>query len=71
MFSPNTRIFFFGSTAYTIYYVSLILLFLIVLLRWTHVIDDISIALIVGFISGVIALFFISKIINRINKNKP
>ena len=71
MFSPNTRIFFFGSTAYTIYYVSFILLFLIVLLRWIHVIDDISIALIVGFISGVIALFFISKIINRINKNKP
>lgn len=71
MFKPNTRTFFFSKTAHKVYYVSFILIFLIVILRWTNVINDLSIALILGFTSGAIAFYFISKIIDKLNKDMP
>jgi spore germination protein YaaH len=71
MFQPNTRMFFFGNTAYTIYYVSTILLFLIVILRWTNIITDYTILFITGFISGGVAMFIAYNIIKKIDNNRP
>jgi len=71
MFQPNTRMYFFSNTAYTVYYSAFVLLFLLVLLRWVDVINDLSIALILGFITGGVAIYFITKIVERINNNKP
>ena len=71
MFQPDTRMFFFGNTAYTIYYAAFVLLFLIVALRWTGVINDLSIALILGFISGAVGIYFISKVIEEMKRNMP
>ena len=71
MFQPNTRMFFFGSTANTIYYTSVVLLFLIVVVRWTKVFDDKVVVLILGFIAGAVALYFAKKIVDRKNNNKP
>ena len=71
MLQPNTRMFFFGNTAYTVYYCVITLFFFLVILRWTNVINDLSIALIVGFIAGGVVIYFITKIIERMNKNIP
>jgi len=71
MFQPNTRTYFFGNTAYTIYYAIFVLLFLIVMLRWTDIINDLSVALILGFLIGAIALYFINRLIQKMNKNIP
>jgi chitinase len=71
MFQPNTRMFFFCNTAYTVYYSAFVLLFLLVILRWVNVINNLSIALILGFITGGVAIYFITKIVEQINNNKP
>jgi len=71
LFYPDTRGLFFSKMAYKIYYVSLVLLSLVVILRWTDVINDLSIALILGFIMGAVAIWFINKIIEKLNKNMP
>jgi hypothetical protein len=71
MLQPNTRMFFFGNTAYIIYYSIIVVFFLLVILRWIDVINDLSIALIVGFITGSVAIYFITKLIERMNKNIP
>lgn len=71
MFQPNTRMFFFGSTAYTIYYISTILLFLLVILRWVNFITNQTLLFILGFTSGSLAMYLVNKIINNIDNNKP
>jgi len=71
MFQPNTRMFFFGNTAYTIYYISAILLFLIVILRWTQVIQDETILFFFGFTSGGIGMYIVNRIIKNIDNNRP
>ncbi|UTW66986.1 hypothetical protein KFE94_02400 [bacterium SCSIO 12643] len=71
MFQPNTRIFFFGNTAYTIYYTATILLFLIVILRWTNIITDQTILFFLGFVLGSIAMYIVNRIIKNIDNNRP
>jgi len=71
MFKPETRVFFFGKTAYIIYYSSFVLLFLIVLLRWKNIFNNASVALILGFVAGAVCLFFVSKFIQRIHRDLP
>ena len=71
MFKPETRIFFFGNTAYTIYYTSFILLFLIVILRWTDLVNNSGLALLIGFLVGGIAVGRVKHVLDRINRNKP
>ncbi|MFL3663000.1 MAG: glycosyl hydrolase family 18 protein [Flavobacteriales bacterium] len=71
MFQPDTRMFFFSNTAYKIYYSAFVLLFLLVVLRWINIINDLSIALILGFIVGAVAIYFINKYIEKINKEMP
>ncbi|MBL1232861.1 MAG: hypothetical protein COA31_009085 [Flavobacteriales bacterium] len=71
MFQPNTRMFFFSNMAYRVYYTSFVLLFLIVVLRWTDIITDLLVALIIGFIAGAIAIYFVNKLIEKLNRNVP
>lgn len=71
LFSPDTRMFFFSNTTYKIYYLGIILLFLITVLRYWNIIDDLTISLIFGFIAGAVTLYTINKLIDRINKNLP
>ncbi|MBQ19982.1 MAG: hypothetical protein CMD31_04440 [Flavobacteriales bacterium] len=71
MFQPDTRMFFFSNTVYKIYYSAFVLLFLLVVLRWINIINDLSIALILGFIVGAVAIYFINKYIEKINKEMP
>ncbi len=71
MFKSNTRMFFFGNNAFTVYYTAIVLIFLLVILRWKNIIVERSTALIVGFIVGAIALYFISKTITKIHKDLP
>ena len=71
MFQPNTRMFFFGNTAYTIYYISTILLVLVVILRWLNFITDQTLLFISGFIAGSFAMLLVTKIINNIDNNRP
>lgn len=71
MFQPNTRTFFFSSTAYTLYYTAFVLLFLVVALRWKNIINDTSIALILGFVAGGLSVWGATKIIQKIHRNMP
>jgi spore germination protein YaaH len=71
MFNPNTRMFFFGNTAFTVYYMAIVLLFLAVVLQWKKIIDEKVNVLVFGFIIGAVLLFFISKFINKIHRDVP
>lgn len=71
MFQPNTRMFFFSNMAYRVYYTCFVLLFLVVILKWIDIINDLSVALIVGFIAGAIAIYFVNKLIEKLNRNVP
>ncbi|MEE9361214.1 MAG: glycoside hydrolase family 18 protein [Cellulophaga sp.] len=71
MFQPNTRVYFFGTTSYAIYYAAFVLLFIIVASRLSDAITDLSVAIIFGFILGAIALYFINKYIQKTNNNIP
>lgn len=71
MFKSDTRIFFFGNTAYTIYYSCFVVLFLLVILRWLNIIHDLSLALILGFVAGAVTIYFTTKIVKYKNKDMP
>ncbi|MCB0402371.1 MAG: hypothetical protein KDD41_09830 [Flavobacteriales bacterium] len=71
MFQPNTRMFFFSNAAYRIYYACFVLVFLVVILRWTDLINDLSIVLLIGFIAGGVAIYFINKYLDKVNKDMP
>ncbi|MEM8998636.1 MAG: glycoside hydrolase family 18 protein [Bacteroidota bacterium] len=71
MFKPDTRSYFFGNTSYTIYYAAFVLIFIIIVLRLTHLLTDLSIALILGFLIGGAALYFINRYIQKVNQNIP
>jgi chitinase len=71
LFSPNTRIFFFSPQGYVIFFGLIFLLFLLVLLRMTHVIEDSSTALIAGFLLGSVSIYFIVKQVKRHQRNLP
>lgn len=71
MFKPETRIYFFSKTAYKVYYCAFILLFILVILRWLDILNDLLIALILGFITGAIAIYFVNKYVEKTNKELP
>lgn len=71
MFKPETRKYFFSKTTYKVYYSGFILLFLLVILRWINIIDDLLIALVLGFIAGAVAIYFVNKYVEKINKELP
>lgn len=71
MFKPDTRAYFFSNTAHTVYYCFVIICCLLVLLRWNHIIEDLSVVLIIGFIMGAVSGYLVYKIIDQIEKEKP
>lgn len=71
MFRSGTRMYFFSSRAYTIYYTGIVLIFTIMLMRWKNVINDSSIALITGFLVGAVAIYFVSGFIQKIKRELP
>ncbi len=71
MFQPDTRMFFFGKTAYIVYYSAVILLFLLAILRWLNIINDLGVIFVFGFVIGGIVVYVLNKIIKRINIDKP
>ncbi|WP_340065881.1 glycosyl hydrolase family 18 protein [Ascidiimonas aurantiaca] len=71
MFSPDTRVYFFSNTAMTIYYTAVVLILLIVILRWTHILDDHLVIAILAFIGGGVAVYVINKILQQIKSNQP
>lgn len=71
MFMPDTRIFFFGNTAYTIYYSAFVLFFVIVISRWTNLITNSELALLIGFLIGGVTIGKVKQMLDRINQEKP
>ena len=71
MFQPDTRIFLLGNAVNAGYYSTVFLLFLVVILRFTKIINNNAIFLLLGFIAGGIATYYITKLLNKINRNKP
>ncbi len=68
LFQPNSSLVLFAKTANLIYYSLAVLLFVVVLLRVLHVLDNISVGVIVGFILGGFSVYFLNKwITNRKN----
>lgn len=71
MFKPETRKYFFSKTTYKVCYSGFFLLFLLVVLRWINIINDLLIALIFGFIAGAVAIYFINKYVEKRYKELP
>ncbi|WP_417591671.1 glycosyl hydrolase family 18 protein [Owenweeksia hongkongensis] len=71
MFAPSNRDFFFGSTGRILLFSAVFLFVSLVLLRLIGFLADVQVAVVVGFISGVIALILFNKIFVRVNENKP
>ena len=71
MFSYRTRAYFFNSRAYTIYYVGLVLLLAIVVAHAKKMLDNSTLVLMGGFLIGAIAIYVISKLLQRVNRDLP
>ncbi|WP_417873736.1 glycosyl hydrolase family 18 protein [Xanthomarina gelatinilytica] len=71
MFVPSNRDFFFGSTGRILLFAVVFLIVSLILLRLIGFLADMQVAVVVGFITGVIALILFNKIFVRINGDKP
>jgi chitinase len=71
MFKPETRMFFFNSKAYTIYFTVILSVFLMVLMRKLEAIRDPSIVLLFGFVMGAIIVYLVSKYVQKVKRNLP
>ena len=68
LFQPSSSLVMFSNTAHLIYYCLAVLLFVVVLMRIIHVIDNISTGIMIGFIGGGISIYFLNLwITNRKN----
>jgi len=71
MFQPNTRMFFFNSKAYTIYFTIILSVFFVVLMRKLDAIKDPSVILLFGFVAGAIIVYLISRYVQKAKRNLP
>lgn len=71
MFKPETRMFFFNSKAYTIYFTVILSVFLMVLMRKLDAIRDPSVVLLFGFVLGAIIVYLVSKYVQKAKRNLP
>ena len=71
MFKPSTRMFFFNSKAYTIYYAIILSVFLLVMMRYIDVLTDPSIILLFGFVVGAIVIYLVSRYVQKVKRNLP
>ncbi len=71
MFKPSTRMFFFNSKAYTIYYAIILSVFLLVAMRYIDVLKDPSIILLFGFVVGAIVIYLVSRYVQKVKRNLP
>ena len=71
MFKSDTRMFFFGSKAQMIYYTAIVLFFLLMVLRWDSIFLDSEVALFLGFTIGAIAIYLISRYVQKIKRDLP
>ncbi|MEM7185338.1 MAG: glycosyl hydrolase family 18 protein, partial [Bacteroidota bacterium] len=71
MFKPNTRMFFFNSRAYTIYFTVILSVFLMVLMRMIDAIRDPSVVLLFGFVIGAIVVYLVSRYVQKVKRNLP
>ena len=71
MFKPETRMFFFNSKAYTVYFTVILSVFLIVLMRKLDAIKDPSVVLLFGFVMGAVIVYLVSKYVQKVKRNLP
>ena len=71
MFKPDTRMYFFNSKAYTIYFTVILSVFLIVVMQGFLVMKDPSIILLLGFVIGAILVYIVSRYVQKVKRNLP
>ena len=71
MLMPANREFFFGTPLKVLIYCILVICLLIFLLRLTGFLVNVDVAVVVGFICGVITLFLLYRISFKVNDRKP
>ena len=71
MLKPDTRMFFFNSKAYTIYFTVILSVFLIVVMQGFLVMKDPTIILLLGFVLGAIIVYLVSRYVQKVKRNLP
>ena len=71
MFKPDTRMFFFNSKAYTIYFTVILSVFLLVAMQGSLKIKDPTIILLLGFVIGAIIVYLVSRYVQKAKRNLP
>ena len=71
MFKPNTRMFFFNSKAYTVYFTIILSVFFVVLMRMIDAIKDPTVILLFGFVVGAIMVYLVSRYVQKVKRNLP
>ncbi|MBL4662488.1 MAG: hypothetical protein JKY22_02750 [Flavobacteriaceae bacterium] len=71
MFKPDTRMFFFNSKAYTIYFTVILSVFLIVVMQGFLIMKDPATILLLGFVVGAIIVYLVSRYVQKVKRNLP
>jgi len=71
MFKPDTRMYFFGTNARMFYFLTVVLIFVVVLMRYIEIFNNISLVAIVSFLVGVVSVGFIKSRVDKFKRDRP